>query len=140
MRAKKLFCQNVFGPKFSHRNKYYYRIYNFTAFVLIFWHDAIDEWHRLLIQWLIQFVMFWGFYDKKSSNRMILDNYAIGFYSHLIFYITGKFLKIHASFCYSGNTSWFSMWLQTYKAATSMLSKNQNVTSVITILRFYSNK
>ena len=38
-------------------------------------HDAIDEWYRLLTQ----FVMFEEFYDQKTCNLMILDNSGIDY-------------------------------------------------------------
>ena len=45
------------------------RLYNFVDMMHHRYHDAIDEWYRLLMQ----FVIFGEFYYKKS-NLMILDN------------------------------------------------------------------
>ena len=46
------------------------------------WHDTIDEWYRLLIQ----FVMFRKYYDKKKL--MILDNSGID-YSRMLLFVLG---------------------------------------------------
>ena len=60
------------------------------------WHDALDEWDRLLIQ----FDMFRKFYDK-NGNLMILDNSIID-YARMLLYLfdfflfTEKYLQILA--------------------------------------------
>ena len=52
-------------------NNYRYGIYYRTTFVQLCCHNAIDEWNRLLIK----FVMFRKFYDiRNNENLIILDN------------------------------------------------------------------
>ena len=69
---RKKYLVKMFFCEFSHtNNKYSYGIYyrtNRTTFVQL-WHNAIDEWYRLLRQ----FVIFGEINDKKMSNLMILD-------------------------------------------------------------------
>ena len=71
----------ILGPKLSHWNKKYCSgIYYFLCFYNFYWHDVIDEWYRLLLQ----FVTFGEFYDQKKSNLMILDNSGID-YARMLF-------------------------------------------------------
>ena len=68
VRAKKIFCQDVFFPKLLHRNnKHCCGIYNFTWFVQLCRHDTIDVWYRFLRQ----LIMFGEFNDKRCGNIII---------------------------------------------------------------------
>ena len=71
--------------KSLHRNsKNCYGIYYSTTFVQVCWQDAINEWYRLLMQ----FVKFGEFYGK-NINLTILDNYArklLFVYSFLVYW------------------------------------------------------
>ena len=131
---KKYFVKMFLGHKLSHRNnKYCCGIYFFTTFVQLCWHDAIDEWYRLLIQ----FVMFGGFHDKKKFCILMML-----YYSSIYRLCTDFVIRV-----------WFSYWLNNcakfshpstplatpgllhdYKAVTSMLSK-KNVMSEKTIFK-----
>ena len=84
-------------------------IYHFTTFLQLSWHDAIDEWYRLLIQ----FVTFLKEYYKKISNLIILDNSGIDYSRMLLFvFCFLVYWKIEPNSRASGNT-WFTTWLQT---------------------------
>ena len=55
--------QNIFGPQtFTWKSQVLLWIYYITTFVQLCWHDEIDESYSFLIQ----FVMFGEFYNKKN--------------------------------------------------------------------------
>ena len=123
--VKKLFCQNVFGPKLSHRNNKIVMEF-ITLLRLYFFVDMIQSLN-VIVCWYNSF----GLENSITKNRnlMMLDDsgidYARIFYSCLVYW------KIAPATTHG--------LLRDYKAVTSMLSK-KNVTSEKKCLRFYFNK